>query len=177
MQGFGFAKAVISQSYGLKQVSLWFSSVHTMKHKFFWHPANVCWQCEISSFYFLSLSHTHLFLCTCVYATKLLNPSSHFCHSSLNSPISSRKMLSIPLGVAAPDTPEAQKVFAGFLLSRRCFCIKRPKFAISYSNLMFNKFLTPNHLCESGINQHHWKPGQRKVVHDIVRRWDPGPVE
>lgn len=60
--------------------------------------------------------------------------------------------------------------------ARGCFCIKRPKMAISYSNPTFNNFLAPNHLCESGINQHHWKPGQRNGEHGIVRKLDPGPL-
>lgn len=61
--------------------------------------------------------------------------------------------------------------------ARGCFCIKRPKLAISYSNLTFNNFLAPDHLCESGINQHHWKLGQRNVVHVIIRKLDPGPLQ
>lgn len=60
--------------------------------------------------------------------------------------------------------------------ARGCFCLKRPRLAIYCNNLTFNHFPAPNHLCESGINQHHWKPGKRNVVHGIVRKLDPGPL-
>lgn len=34
----------------------------------------------------------------------------------------------------------------------------------------------PKHLGESEISQHLWKPGQREVVHGIVRKLNPGPL-